>query len=199
MVQLFGWSLNENLTGKINMKKDSTPTFSLMKLLKLQNLKLLFHSLDSGTRNHISFSQVYLSNAKSLWISFFAKMSRLSKIRLCWTLSIIFQILSLIKFTVTTKSMTHSSMNVTSYMTAPLGDPHQLGPVVFSSICRNFGLELSLMERLMTKEPLYEAKGNRNSNFIIKLVKNFRYPKYFIFLFAFEGCPPAGLGKGMLD
>ena len=55
------------------------------------------------------------------------------------------------------------------------GDPRQLGPVVTSSLCRNFGLGISYMERL-TKS---EAYGRNNDNLfpahlITKLVRNYR-------------------------
>ena len=55
------------------------------------------------------------------------------------------------------------------------GDPHQLGPVVTSSLCRSFGLGVSYMERLTNSE----AYGRNNDNLfpahlITKLVRNYR-------------------------
>ncbi|XP_072026014.1 RNA helicase Mov10l1-like [Amphiura filiformis] len=60
------------------------------------------------------------------------------------------------------------------------GDPMQLGPVLASDIAKDYGLDLSLLERL-TKRPLYrrDAKkfrdhGNYDPLLVTKLVDNYR-------------------------
>ncbi|KAI0336614.1 P-loop containing nucleoside triphosphate hydrolase protein [Cubamyces sp. BRFM 1775] len=52
------------------------------------------------------------------------------------------------------------------------GDPKQLGPVIRSSIAREFGLGQSYLERLMER-PVYDPHNGRGRSYI-KLVKNFR-------------------------
>ncbi|PIL27838.1 hypothetical protein GSI_10992 [Ganoderma sinense ZZ0214-1] len=52
------------------------------------------------------------------------------------------------------------------------GDPKQLGPVIRSSMAREFGLEKSFLERLMDR-PLYSSEDGRGRSFV-KLVKNYR-------------------------
>ncbi|XP_022790587.1 putative helicase mov-10-B.1 [Stylophora pistillata] len=56
------------------------------------------------------------------------------------------------------------------------GDPKQLGPTLRSSISQKYGLEISLLERLMTSSPAYTRgpSGNYNSNLLTKLVNNYR-------------------------
>ncbi|XP_022790553.1 putative helicase mov-10-B.1 [Stylophora pistillata] len=56
------------------------------------------------------------------------------------------------------------------------GDPKQLGPILRSPITQKYGLETSLLERLMTSCPAYDrgAGGNYNSNLLTKLVNNYR-------------------------
>ncbi|XP_026480986.1 putative helicase mov-10-B.2, partial [Ctenocephalides felis] len=55
------------------------------------------------------------------------------------------------------------------------GDPKQLGPICQSHTVKNIGLGISLMERLMLTNKLYESKaGHRDEKYITKLVKNFR-------------------------
>nr|XP_056702463.1 RNA helicase Mov10l1 [Euleptes europaea] len=57
------------------------------------------------------------------------------------------------------------------------GDPMQLGPVIKSKIAAVYGLNVSLMERLMSR-PLYlrdeDACGSYNPLLVTKLVKNYR-------------------------
>jgi len=54
------------------------------------------------------------------------------------------------------------------------GDPHQLGPVVRSSLAERHGLSVSLLERLMA-DPLYRpSQLGYNTRCITKLVRNFR-------------------------
>uniref|UniRef100_A0A8B9REV3 RNA helicase n=1 Tax=Astyanax mexicanus TaxID=7994 RepID=A0A8B9REV3_ASTMX len=55
------------------------------------------------------------------------------------------------------------------------GDPKQLGPILRSPIAIQYGLGLSLLERLMTKNPLYQ-KGETgfNPRYVTKLLQNYR-------------------------
>jgi len=56
------------------------------------------------------------------------------------------------------------------------GDPFQLGPVVHSSLAKEYGYETSLLERLMAL-PAYQPISNdagRNPKMITKLLNNFR-------------------------
>ncbi|XP_073471825.1 putative helicase MOV-10 [Aquarana catesbeiana] len=56
------------------------------------------------------------------------------------------------------------------------GDPKQLGPVLRSPIAMEHGLSMSLLERLMTHNPLYEKSitGAYNPEFVTKLLLNYR-------------------------
>ncbi|XP_053575160.1 RNA helicase Mov10l1 [Bombina bombina] len=60
------------------------------------------------------------------------------------------------------------------------GDPKQLGPVIKSNIASAYGLNVSLLERLMARplymrdEKTYGACGNYNPLLITKLLKNYR-------------------------
>ncbi|MEE6512435.1 hypothetical protein FKM82_019425 [Ascaphus truei] len=55
------------------------------------------------------------------------------------------------------------------------GDPKQLGPVLRSPVAIEHGLEISLLERLMTQNPLYQKNsGTYNSQFVTKLLMNYR-------------------------
>ncbi|XP_044287987.1 helicase MOV-10 [Varanus komodoensis] len=55
------------------------------------------------------------------------------------------------------------------------GDPKQLGPVLRSPLAIEHGLGLSLLERLMQQNSLYQKKdGSYNSTFITKLLRNYR-------------------------
>ncbi|XP_051890987.1 putative helicase MOV-10 isoform X2 [Pristis pectinata] len=57
------------------------------------------------------------------------------------------------------------------------GDPKQLGPVLRSPIAIKRGLELSLLERLMNTNTLYQknsANGSYNQDFVTKLLRNYR-------------------------
>ncbi|KAK9884828.1 hypothetical protein WA026_009054 [Henosepilachna vigintioctopunctata] len=51
------------------------------------------------------------------------------------------------------------------------GDPKQLGPFVYSSVAKDYGLNKSLLERLMNTQSIY---ANEDINFISMLKKNFR-------------------------
>ncbi|KFP00238.1 Putative helicase Mov10l1, partial [Calypte anna] len=61
-----------------------------------------------------------------------------------------------------------------------VGDPKQLGPVIKSNIAQNFGLNMSLLERLTSRElyqrdeDAFSACGAYNPLLITKLVKNYR-------------------------
>ncbi|XP_063811452.1 helicase MOV-10 isoform X2 [Pseudophryne corroboree] len=55
------------------------------------------------------------------------------------------------------------------------GDPKQLGPVLRSPFAINNGLGISLLERLMTQNPLYgRSTESYNSQFVTKLLQNYR-------------------------
>uniref|UniRef100_UPI00398EC233 putative helicase MOV-10 isoform X2 n=1 Tax=Pristiophorus japonicus TaxID=55135 RepID=UPI00398EC233 len=57
------------------------------------------------------------------------------------------------------------------------GDPKQLGPVLRSPIAINHGLDLSLLERLMNQNSLYQKNpdtGLYNEHFVTKLLRNYR-------------------------
>ncbi|XP_068619014.1 putative helicase mov-10-B.1 isoform X2 [Battus philenor] len=51
------------------------------------------------------------------------------------------------------------------------GDHHQLGPVVVSKEAKKYGLELSLMERLIKECPIYSANDNK---YMVMLRNNYR-------------------------
>ena len=53
------------------------------------------------------------------------------------------------------------------------GDPKQLGPVIRAPVAVRHGLATSLLERLMTTNPVYAKPYNKAC--ITKLLKNFRY------------------------
>ncbi|TSN76534.1 putative RNA helicase SDE3 [Bagarius yarrelli] len=58
------------------------------------------------------------------------------------------------------------------------GDPRQLGPMLRSPFAKKYGLGLSLLERLMTTNPLYSRTDNGfNSNYVTKLLRNYRSHK----------------------
>uniref|UniRef100_A0A6J0SIU3 RNA helicase n=1 Tax=Pogona vitticeps TaxID=103695 RepID=A0A6J0SIU3_9SAUR len=55
------------------------------------------------------------------------------------------------------------------------GDPQQLGPILRSPLGTEHGLGLSLLERLMRQNPLYQKKDGRyNPQCITKLLRNYR-------------------------
>lgn len=56
------------------------------------------------------------------------------------------------------------------------GDPKQLGPILRSPISQKYGLEISLLERLMTSCNTYsrDAREGYNSDLLTKLVNNYR-------------------------
>nr|XP_060628672.1 helicase MOV-10 isoform X1 [Anolis sagrei ordinatus] len=55
------------------------------------------------------------------------------------------------------------------------GDPMQLGPVLRSPLAIEHGLGLSLLERLMQQNSLYQKKdGIYNAQFVTKLLRNYR-------------------------
>ncbi|XP_060788136.1 putative helicase mov-10-B.2 [Neoarius graeffei] len=58
------------------------------------------------------------------------------------------------------------------------GDPKQLGPILRSPYAIKYGLGLSLLERLMTQNPLYKKTDTGfNSNYVTKLLCNYRSHK----------------------
>ena len=60
------------------------------------------------------------------------------------------------------------------------GDPRQLGPVLRSPLTQKHGLGYSLLERLLTYNALYKKGSNGyNSQFITKLLRNYRYSRTF--------------------
>ncbi|XP_060556275.1 putative helicase mov-10-B.1 [Ruditapes philippinarum] len=56
------------------------------------------------------------------------------------------------------------------------GDPKQLGPILRSQFARNFGLETSILERLMNTIPEYQRcdTSGYNERYVTKLVRNYR-------------------------
>ncbi|KAF7695436.1 hypothetical protein HF521_007159 [Silurus meridionalis] len=55
------------------------------------------------------------------------------------------------------------------------GDPRQLGPILRSPYAIKYGLGLSLLQRLMTKNPLYmRTDTGFDSNYVTKLLRNYR-------------------------
>ncbi|KAG9352845.1 hypothetical protein JZ751_017421 [Albula glossodonta] len=57
------------------------------------------------------------------------------------------------------------------------GDPKQLGPILRSPLAMQYGLGISLLERLMLDNPLYqkeEKSGRFNNKFVTKLLRNYR-------------------------
>ncbi|XP_034552700.1 putative helicase mov-10-B.1 [Notolabrus celidotus] len=56
------------------------------------------------------------------------------------------------------------------------GDPKQLGPIITSRIADEYGLGVSLLERLMRDIELYKAHSTTgfNSRFVTKLLRNYR-------------------------
>ncbi|XP_020627311.1 putative helicase mov-10-B.1 [Orbicella faveolata] len=62
------------------------------------------------------------------------------------------------------------------------GDPKQLGPILRSRTTREYGLETSLLERLMTSCNTYsrDPRGSYDSDLLTKLVNNYRSHKNII-------------------
>ncbi|KAG7477792.1 hypothetical protein MATL_G00073410 [Megalops atlanticus] len=57
------------------------------------------------------------------------------------------------------------------------GDPKQLGPILRSPLAMQYGLGLSLLERLMRDNPIYQRDGKSgrfNDRFVTKLLRNYR-------------------------
>jgi superfamily I DNA and/or RNA helicase len=54
------------------------------------------------------------------------------------------------------------------------GDPRQLGPVITSSLCKKYGMEISLMERLANRSVYSNKGGEYPKELITKLIRNFR-------------------------
>ncbi|XP_028854584.1 putative helicase mov-10-B.1 isoform X2 [Denticeps clupeoides] len=57
------------------------------------------------------------------------------------------------------------------------GDPQQLGPILRSPLALQYGLGLSMLERLMSGNVLYqksEESGQYNGHFVTKLLRNYR-------------------------
>ncbi|KAG5673966.1 hypothetical protein PVAND_003962 [Polypedilum vanderplanki] len=63
------------------------------------------------------------------------------------------------------------------------GDHKQLGPIVKNTFAKKMGLELSIMERLMTTDVKYQRRNNQYDNdFVVQLKKNFRnHPAILLF------------------
>ncbi|XP_023681367.1 putative helicase mov-10-B.1 isoform X2 [Paramormyrops kingsleyae] len=56
------------------------------------------------------------------------------------------------------------------------GDPKQLGPIIRSTLAKEYGLDLSLLERLMSRNQLYmkNSESRFDERYVTKLVKNYR-------------------------
>ncbi|KAJ0023976.1 hypothetical protein NQD34_003875 [Periophthalmus magnuspinnatus] len=57
------------------------------------------------------------------------------------------------------------------------GDPKQLGPILRSPLALQYGLGISLLERLMTQNDLYQKttdSGHFDTRFVTKLLRNYR-------------------------
>ncbi|KAI7797624.1 putative helicase mov-10-B.2 [Triplophysa rosa] len=56
------------------------------------------------------------------------------------------------------------------------GDPRQLGPILRSPLAINHGLDVSLLERLMTQKELYNRRENMeyDKRYVTKLLQNYR-------------------------
>nr|XP_057939838.1 putative helicase mov-10-B.1 isoform X1 [Doryrhamphus excisus] len=55
------------------------------------------------------------------------------------------------------------------------GDHKQLGPIVSSPLAQGFGMDISLLERLMKDVPLYQKQDDVfDNNFVTKLLRNYR-------------------------
>ncbi|KAM4795734.1 putative helicase MOV-10 [Rhinophrynus dorsalis] len=55
------------------------------------------------------------------------------------------------------------------------GDPQQLGPIIRSPVAIEHGLGISLLERLMTQNPLYKKENDHyDPKFVTKLLRNYR-------------------------
>ncbi|XP_049608484.1 putative helicase mov-10-B.1 [Syngnathus scovelli] len=54
------------------------------------------------------------------------------------------------------------------------GDHKQLGPIVASPAAFRHGMDVSLLERLMTNASIYQKDGNFNELFVTKLLRNYR-------------------------
>uniref|UniRef100_A0A3Q3VUE4 RNA helicase n=1 Tax=Mola mola TaxID=94237 RepID=A0A3Q3VUE4_MOLML len=57
------------------------------------------------------------------------------------------------------------------------GDPKQLGPILRSPLALQYGLGISLLERLMRENPLYQKStdsGHFDTRFVTKLLQNYR-------------------------
>uniref|UniRef100_A0A4W3IM21 RNA helicase n=1 Tax=Callorhinchus milii TaxID=7868 RepID=A0A4W3IM21_CALMI len=62
------------------------------------------------------------------------------------------------------------------------GDPKQLGPILRSPIAIEHGLDLSLLERLMNKNSLYQRDPDSgyNKQFVTKLLRNYRSHRHIL-------------------
>uniref|UniRef100_UPI00358F4B42 putative helicase MOV-10 n=1 Tax=Myxine glutinosa TaxID=7769 RepID=UPI00358F4B42 len=70
-----------------------------------------------------------------------------------------------------------SEDNLTGGQLVLAGDPKQLGPILRSSLAKKNGLEMSLLERLMTSNPLYQRREEESAydiKFVTKLLNNYR-------------------------
>ncbi|XP_070695392.1 putative helicase mov-10-B.1 [Pempheris klunzingeri] len=56
------------------------------------------------------------------------------------------------------------------------GDPKQLGPTIMSRMAKNYGMDVSLLERLMRDINLYKSHQSHgfNDRFVTKLLRNYR-------------------------
>lgn len=57
-----------------------------------------------------------------------------------------------------------------------VGDPKQLGPIIHSSLAKEYGFGTSMLERMMNTLKLYQkdANGKYNSRVLVKLLRNYR-------------------------
>ncbi|XP_072500468.1 helicase MOV-10 isoform X5 [Notamacropus eugenii] len=63
------------------------------------------------------------------------------------------------------------------------GDPQQLGPVLRSSLAQKHGLGVSLLERLLNHNPLYQKGSNGyNPQLVTKLLRNYRSHPDILFI-----------------
>ncbi|XP_052219999.1 putative helicase mov-10-B.1 isoform X12 [Dreissena polymorpha] len=85
------------------------------------------------------------------------------------------------------------------------GDPKQLGPIVRSAIARNFGLPVSLMERMMSDIEMYKTQPF-DERYITKLIRNYRshdsileIPRRMFYDNQLEACGDSKVLNCMLD
>ncbi|XP_063153493.1 helicase MOV-10 [Candoia aspera] len=72
-------------------------------------------------------------------------------------------------------AMMDPETNVSGGQLVLAGDPQQLGPILRSPLAVKYGLELSLLERLMRDNSLYQKRnGTYNPKFVTMLLRNYR-------------------------